>query len=165
MPIFLAIERETQVNALGQMAAGLSLLNALCVQIARLSKAQSNTVPKGNTRKVAQVEKFRALVEQNYKKHWPITNYAEQMGITSGQLTRLCREELGLSSMDVTNARLVHEAQRDLVYTTASIKQLSFSLGFADETYFGRFFRKHTGVSPREFRAQALDALLNKKSL
>jgi AraC family transcriptional activator of pobA len=165
MPIFLAIERETQVNAPGLMAAGLSLLNALCVQIARLSNAEVSTAPKANTRKVAQIEKFRALVEQNYKKHWPITNYAEQMGITSGQLTRLCREELDLSSMDVINARLVHEARRDLVYTTASIKQLSFSLGFADETYFGRFFRKHTGLSPREFRAQALNSLLNKKSL
>jgi AraC family transcriptional activator of pobA len=165
MPIFLAIERETQVNALGQMAAGLSLLTALCVQMARLSNAQAATLPKANTRKVAQIEKFRALVEQNHKKHWPVTNYAGQMGITSGQLTRLCREELGLSSMDVINARLVHEAQRELVYTTASIKQLSFSLGFADETYFGRFFRKHTGLSPREFRAQALDSLLSQKSL
>ncbi|NVO07838.1 MAG: AraC family transcriptional regulator, partial [Rhodoferax sp.] len=46
------------------------------------------------------------------------------------------------------------------VYTSASIKQLSFALGFADETYFGRFFRKHTGLSPREFRAQALESLL-----
>ena len=165
MPIFLAIERETQVNAVGQMAAGLSLLTALCVQMARLSNAQAATAPKANTRKVAQIEKFRALVEQNYKKHWAVTRYAEQMGITPGQLTRLCREELGQSSMDVINARLVHEAQRDLVYTTASIKQLSFSLGFADETYFGRFFRKHTGLSPREFRAQALDSLLSQKSL
>jgi AraC family transcriptional activator of pobA len=165
MPIFLAIERETQVNALGQMAAGLSLLTALCVQMARLSNAQAAAIPKANTRKVAQIEKFRALVEQNHKKHWPVTHYAEQMGITSGQLTRLCREELGLSSMDVINARLVHEAQRELVYTTSSIKQLSFALGFADETYFGRFFRKHTGLSPREFRAQALDALLSQKSL
>jgi len=165
MPIFLAIERETQVNALGLAAAGLSLLTALCVQIARLSNAQTGAAPNGTTRKVAQVQKFRALVEQNYKKHWQVTHYAKQMGITSGQLTRLCREELGLSSMDLINARLVHEAQRELVYTTASIKQLAFSLGFADETYFGRFFRKHRGLSPREFRAQSLDALLYQQPL
>lgn len=163
MPIFLAIERETQVNELGQMAAGLSLLNALCVQIARLSNAQANMAPKSNARKVAQIEKFRSLVEQNYKKHLPITIFAEQMGITAGQLTRLCREVLGRSTMDIISARLVHEAQRDLIYTTASIKQLSFSLGFADDTYFSRFFRKHTGLTPREFRAQALDSLLSQK--
>ncbi len=163
MPIFLAIERETQVNDLGQMAAGMSLLSALCVQIARLSNAHTRMAPKSNARKVAQIEKFRALVEQNYKKHWPITNFAEQMGITAGQLTRLCREVLGRSTMDIINDRLVHEAQRDLVYTTASIKQLSFTLGFADDTYFSRFFRKHTGLTPREFRAQALDSFLSQK--
>ena len=165
MPLFLAIEQETQIHAVGQMAAGLSLLTALCVHIARLSDAQALAAPKANSRKVAQIEKFRALVETNYKKHLPVTAYAEQLGITSGQLTRLCREELGMSSMDVINARMVHEAQRDLVYTTSSIKQLAYTLGFADETYFGRFFRKHTGLSPREFRAQAMDSVLSRQSL
>ena len=165
MPLFLAIERETQFHALGQMAAGLSLLTALCVHIARLSDAQALAAPKANSRKVAQIEKFRALVEQHYKKHLPVTAYAEQLGITSGQLTRLCREELGMSSLDLINARMVHEAQRDLVYTTSSIKQLAYTLGFADETYFGRFFRKHTGLSPREFRSKATDAVLSKSSL
>jgi AraC family transcriptional activator of pobA len=165
MPLFLAIELETQIHASGQMAAGLSLLTALCVHIARLSDAQALAAPVANSRKVAQIEKFRALVEQNYKKHLPVTAYAEQLGITSGQLTRLCREELGMSSLDLINARMVHEAQRDLVYTTSSIKQLAYMLGFADETYFGRFFRKHTGLSPREFRAKATDAVLSKSSL
>ena len=47
------------------------------------------------------------------------------------------------------NARLVHEAKRGLIYTSSSIKQLSYALGFADETYFGRFFRKHTSPTSR----------------
>ena len=157
MPIFLAIERETRTNAMGQMAAGMSLLTALCVQIARISQAQASGVSKPNLRKVAQLEKFRALVEQHYQTHGPVTEYAAQLGITAGQLSRLCREELGLSSMDVINARLVHEAKRGLIYTSSSIKQLSYALGFADETYFGRFFRKHTALSPREFRVKALE--------
>lgn len=42
----------------------------------------------------------------------------------------------------------------------ASLEQLAGQLGFADEAYFGRFFRKHTGLSPREFRARALQALI-----
>ncbi|NVO05993.1 MAG: AraC family transcriptional regulator, partial [Rhodoferax sp.] len=56
MPIFLSIERETQVHGAGQMAAGLSLLTALCVQIARLSSAQSHSAPVANSRRVAQIE-------------------------------------------------------------------------------------------------------------
>lgn len=160
MPLFLAIERETQVQEIGQMAVGLSLLTALCVQIARWSNSKALSKSSPPSRKTLRVEKFRALVDENYKKHHPITVYAGQLGITPGQLSRLCREVLGLSSLDVINARLIHEAQRELVYTTRSVKQLADALGFADETYFGRFFRKHAGLSPREFRAKALGAML-----
>jgi AraC family transcriptional regulator, transcriptional activator of pobA len=160
MPLFLAIERETQAQEMGQMAVGLSLLTALCVQIARLSNNKALATSAPRNRKTLRVEKFRALVDENYKKHHPITVYAGQLGITPGQLSRLCREVLGVSSLDVINTRLIHEAQRELVYTSSSVKQLADTLGFADETYFGRFFRKHTSLSPREFRARALGALM-----
>ena len=87
------------------------------------------------------------------------STFRESLGITPGQLTRLCREVLGVSSLAVLQARLVHEAQRDLVYTNTSIKRLASNLGFEDEGYFGRFCRRHTGLTPRDFRAKALGAL------
>lgn len=160
MPLFLAIEREAHVQAVGQLTAGMALLTAICVQMARLSHVTVATPLNANSRKTMQIEKFRAMVDENYKKHLPILAYAEQLGITSGQLSRLCREVLGVSSLDIINARLIHEAQRVLVYTGNSVKQLAYVLGFADETYFGRFFRKHTGLSPREFRAKAMEEML-----
>ena len=160
MPLFLAIEREAHVQSMGQLTAGMALLTAVCVQMARLSHVAQPSPLGANSRKTLQIEKFRALVDENYKKHWPIQSYAEQLGITPGQLSRLCREVLGVSSLDVINARLVQEAQRVLVYTGHSVKQLAYVLGFADETYFGRFFRKHTGLSPREFRAKTMQDML-----
>ena len=108
------------------------------------------------SRKTAQIQKFRSLVDTHFRQHLPLQHYASELGITPGQLTRLCREVLGVSSLAVLQARLVHEAQRDLVYTNTSIKRLASNLGFEDEGYFGRFFRKHTGLTPREFRARAL---------
>lgn len=160
LPLFLAIEREAHVQAMGQLTAGMALLAAICVQMARLSHVAQPAPLSTHSRKTLQIEKFRALVDENYKQHWPIQSYAEQLGITPGQLSRLCREVLGVSSLDIINARLVHEAQRVLVYTGNSVKQLAYMLGFADETYFGRFFRKHTGLSPREFRAKAMQDML-----
>ncbi len=160
MPLFLAIEREALSNAVGHMAAGMSLLTALCVQVARLAKVTEVAPVAASSRKAAQIEKFRALVDANFTRHLPIATYAEQLGISAGQLSRLCREVLGISSLDVINDRLIHEAQRDLIYTTNTVKQLADALGFADEAYFGRFFRKHTGLSPREFRAKALESML-----
>lgn len=168
MPLFLAIERESRLFAVGKASAAMALLAAVCVQVARLDDGASSapahlmevSPSSASSRKTMQIEKFRALVNENYKKHKPITAYANELGITSGQLSRLCRDVLGVSSLDVINARLIHEAQRDLIYTVSTIKQLADALGFADETYFGRFFRKHTGLSPREFRAKAVGHML-----
>lgn len=160
MPLFLAIEREAQVQAVGKLTAGMALLTAICIQMARLTRVNDVATTNTHSRKSAQIEKFRYMVDENFKKHLPITDYAGQLGITPGQLSRLCREVLGVSSLDIVNERMVHEAQRVLVYTGNSIKQLAYALGFADEAYFCRFFRKHTGLSPREFRAKAMNAML-----
>lgn len=161
MPLFEAIARETRVQAPGQAAAGSALLVALFVQIGRIAEVAAAMAreagPEGGTRsrKAAQIERFRALVDSHFRERWSIERYAGELGLSAGQLSRLCREALGMSSLDVLNARVVHEAQRELVYSTLSVKQVSSALGFADEAYFGRFFRKHTGQRPTEFRDQA----------
>ncbi|RLM22192.1 helix-turn-helix domain-containing protein [Brenneria goodwinii] len=59
----------------------------------------------------------------------------------------------------VINMRVIQEAQRELVYTAQTIKQLAASLGFNDEAYFTRFFHKHTGVSPKQFRELAVQQI------
>jgi len=156
MPLFLAMEREYRTPATGQVAAGMSLLTALLVQVARIHNSLQRSSPAITSRKAAQIERFRALVDARFRARLTVEACAHELGITTGQLTRLCREVLGMSSLDVINARIVHEAQRDLVYTSTTIKQLAAALGFDDEAYFSRFFRKQTGQTPKEFRAAAL---------
>lgn len=155
MPLFLAIERESRQGAMGQVAAALALITALLVQVARLQRIEQAAPVPRDSRKHGQIEKFRALVDARFKQHLPLQAYASELGITPGQLTRLCSEVLGMSSLAVLHARLVHEAQRDLVYTDVSVKRLAADLGFVDDAYFGRFFRKRTGLTPKEFRVRA----------
>mgnify|MGYP000081224973 FL=1 len=159
MPLFLGIEREWRVHAVGQVAAGMSLVMALLVQVARLSNVLEPMPMAHNSRKAQQIEKFRALVDAHFRDRRPIEDYADEMGVTPGHLTRLCREVLNVSSQDVVNARILHEAQRELVYSTDGIKQIANLVGFVDEAYFTRFFRKHTGLTPTEFRARALASM------
>ncbi|MFT3720469.1 helix-turn-helix domain-containing protein [Pseudorhodoferax sp.] len=159
MPLFLAVEREHRAGDTGHVAAGMALLAAVAVHIARLRQQGRGLQSQQRSRKAGQIEAFRRAVDAHFREHLPVTAYAAELGVTAGQLTRLCQEVLGMSSLDVVNARLVHEAQRELVYTPSSIKQIAASLGFADEAYFGRFFRKHTGVTPTAFRESALRAL------
>jgi len=159
MPLFLALEQESHTHAVGQMAAGMSLLLALLVQVNRISKlsglAESQT-HQTISRKARQIEKFRSLIDRDFRKQHSLQTYANEIGVTVGHLSRLCREVLGRSSLEVINARIIQEAERELVYTSISIKQLAHELGFDDDAYFTRFFRKHTGVSPKVFRANYL---------
>jgi len=160
MPLFQAIEREMRLHTSGGIAAGAALMVALFVQIARLAAMLHDDTTEGSeaamhSRKAVQVERFRALVDERFREHWPVERYADELGLTAGHLSRLCRELLGRSSLGVINARIVHEAERELVYSTLGIKQIAGLLGYVDDAYFGRFFRKQTGRTPTEFRQAA----------
>jgi AraC family transcriptional activator of pobA len=160
LPLFDAIERASMTHAPGQVAAGMSLLVALFVQIARISQGVHTSEGHNRSRKAATIERFRALMDERCRRRVPVESYAQELGVSLGQLTRLCREVLGMSTIEAINARVVHEARRELVYSSLSIKQVAAELGFDDEAYFGRFFKKQTGMRPTEFRAAARGALV-----
>ena len=156
MPLFEAIERESRMHTSGEVAAGAALLLAVFVQIQRIAtatQAQEGQDTTSSTRKAEQIDRFRALVDAHFRGRWGVERFAAEVGLSAGQLSRLCREMLGMSSLDVVNARVVHEAE--LVYSTLAIKQVAAVLGFEDDAYFGRFFRKQTGTMPSEFRLAA----------
>lgn len=155
MPLFEAIERESRMQTSGEAAAGAALMMSVMVQIERITvrspvRESCETAPR--TRRSEQVERFRACVDAHFREHWSIGHYAAELGLSPGQLSRLCRESLGMSCLAVVNMRIVHEAECELVYSTLGIKRIAHKLGFADDAYFGRFFRKRTGITPTEFR-------------
>jgi AraC family transcriptional activator of pobA len=152
MPLFDAIARETRTTGLAPGMAALSLLAALVVQVARIADSAVGARGDPRSRKAQHVERFRSLLDAHFRERWPVARYARDIGLTPGQLGRLCRELLGMSTLDAINARVLLEAQRSLVYSTQSVKQVAAELGFDDEAYFGRFFKKHAGAQPTAFR-------------
>jgi AraC family transcriptional regulator, transcriptional activator of pobA len=165
MPLFLALEQEARAHAPGHFAVGTSLLLALMVQVHRIVDAlegsgqtMQDTDP-ALSRQARQIERFRALVDRQHRQQKSLHAYASQLGMSAGQLSRLCRKALGMSGLDVIQARVLHEARRELVYTHLPIKVLASELGFDDDAYFSRFFRKHTGMSPTAYRERALQSM------
>ncbi len=160
LAVFEALRCESHIQYDGDIGtgAGAALLIAVFVQIARISTMSSTAKTHenlGDSRKSAQVERFRALVDEHFRHRWTMEKYSAALNISPGHLTRLCRNVLGTSPLEVVNGRTLHEAKRELSYSTLTIKQLADWLGFADEAYFGRFFRKHTGYPPSDFRKAA----------
>jgi AraC family transcriptional activator of pobA len=156
MSLFGLLEREFRTSDRGHIAAGMSLLVALFVHVARFSERAATAPAVATTeRRGAQIKRFRELVAAHFREHRPVEFYAEKLGTTAAQLGRICREELASSPLSIINEHLVREAQRDLVYSGMSIKQIAHGLGFSDIAYFSRYFRKQTGVTPTDFQTEA----------
>ena len=111
--------------------------------------------PATSTRADTHAQRFRALVAERYRSQPGMAALAAELAITPTQLNRVCQRVLGCNSLAVLHARLLLEAQRELAYTTMSIKQISLGLGFADAAYFTRFFERQTGSTPSAWRVRA----------
>lgn len=153
--LFAAIGREAAGHDRWQFTAGVALTIALFVQVARLSDTAQLAATPARAVMAARIERFRALLDERCRTRQPVRSYADAMGVTTGQLSRICREAFGVSAIEAIDLRAIHEAKRLLGYSALSVKQVAGALGFEDEAYFSRFFRKRTGLRPTEYRANA----------
>ena len=99
--------------------------------------------------------RFRALVEAHYHAQWSVAQYADQLHIAETRLNRLCLKLGGKSAFDMAQHRLMLEARRKLTYVPASVSSIAYELGFQDPAYFSRAFKRHTGMTPKQFRRQS----------
>jgi AraC-like DNA-binding protein len=72
--------------------------------------------------------------------------------ISTNYLNRLCREYRGVTGGEIIRERVIIEAQRLLQYTTLSVAETAYKLGFESPSYFITFFKKNTGTTPEGFR-------------
>ncbi|HDS1682338.1 TPA: helix-turn-helix domain-containing protein [Pseudomonas putida] len=154
LPLCLALREEYHNRAREHVASSMALLLALLIQALRHGQEAPDPAHRPASRRSQQLTGFRELVDRHYREHRPLGFYAGELGMTLATLGRLCQEHLGMTPMNVINARLVLEAKRVLGHSDASVKQIAHELGFADVGYFSRFFRKQCGVSPSAFRGE-----------
>lgn len=100
------------------------------------------------------VARFRSLVEQRYRDHLSVGQYAVMLGTTASTLTRATRLLTGKAPAEILHDRLLLEARRNLAFSGASVAQIAYALGFADPAYFARFFKARTGQTAGAFRRE-----------
>lgn len=130
------------------------------VLVWRLAELAALRAPEAAARREHQAlfTRFVELVEQHHAAHWPVSRYAERLGLSPERLNRLVRAEAGRSALEFVHERLTREACRRLVYVAAPVSRLAFELGFEDPAYFCRFFKRRIGCSPRDYRLRAGEA-------
>ena len=95
---------------------------------------------------------FRDLLDVQYPRERNPANYAAQLGLTADQLNLRLREETGAPAREHIDRRVILEAERLLAFTNVTVLEVAAQLGFEDPQYFWRYFRKHTGNTPGEWR-------------
>ncbi|MEI6949077.1 helix-turn-helix domain-containing protein [Paraflavisolibacter sp. H34] len=96
--------------------------------------------------------RLKQLIEQHYRQQHLAAFYAEALKADIKKLNSICREATGLTVFGLLQARLLTESKILLQTSAGSAKEISYQLGFNDPAFFGRFFKKHTGYTPAEFR-------------
>lgn len=152
-PALQALAEEYAGTARWRAQSIEGLLLSVAAQVARLPRleplqGESTT----ETRAAQHLSRFRSQIEQQFRSQPSLAVLMAPIGITPTQMNRICRHELNCSALELLHQRLLLEAKRELGYTTLQIQQISDALGFADPTYFTRFFRRMTGRSPRQWR-------------
>jgi len=149
--ILKIFDKEFNSPELGRMLMMQLLFHALMLLLRRrLIKIDEELVP--DNVNAHSYNRFRKLVEEHFKEHWQVHEYASRLGLAERHLNRICHAIEDKSAIEVIHGRVLLEAKRQLIYTTSPIASLAFGLGYRDPAYFSRFFKKNTGLTPGKYR-------------
>jgi len=96
---------------------------------------------------------FKALVEKNFLAQRRVEGYAEMLHISQKHLEKTVKEILGVSPKQLIHDILLTEAKVLLKQTEKTISEIAHELKFEDQSYFSRFFKKHTRITPQRYRS------------
>ena len=144
--------REFERSAAGRDTALHGLLATLLANLLRLAQsAPEQRMGMGN-RDQELLARYRQSIERNFRGHTGIATHARALGTSEARLRRACIAAAGESPLELLHARLFVEAVRQLSYTSMTVSEVAYYLGYEDPAYFSRFFTRRAGKSPTAFR-------------
>ena len=98
------------------------------------------------------LQQFQTRIDESFRELHEVGDYAAMLNISSGHLSEVVKSQSGKPAIKHIHERLVLEARRLLFHSNSSSKEIAFDLGFSDASYFNRFFKRETGLTPADFR-------------
>jgi AraC-like DNA-binding protein len=144
---------ELTASGLAHAEMLLSYLKILLVRATRLKRDQQGPACGPGGRLPPPLPELRELVEKHYRRLHAPADYADLLGTTPKALGRLVKQHLGKTLTELVRERVLNHAKWELLHTLRPVKEVAREVGFDDELYFSRLFKKATGMAPTEFRA------------
>ncbi len=123
----------------------------LLIYISRLYEQQNSIVTPQLNRVL--LKTYLSKIDEYYTRLHDVAAYAGMMNISAGHLSELVKEQSGKPAIVHIHERIIVEAKRLLFHTDQSVKEISFTLGFEDASYFNRFFKRLALVTPAYYRS------------
>lgn len=111
---------------------------------------RSDTVP---SRREELFMKFMSLVEIHYREERTVIFYARELCVTPKHLSAVIKEVSGRTAGEWIDAQVILQAKLMLKNSGMTIQEISLALNFSNQSFFGKYFKHLTGMSPRQFRA------------
>jgi AraC-like DNA-binding protein len=146
------VHQEQQNRGLAHEEATLAYLKLLLILATRQKTPSGKACGVGGSTRHPVIARLRELVEENYCTLHAPSAYAERLHMTAKALGRIVREQLGTTLTDLIQRRILTHAKWQSLHTLRPVKEIARELGFRDELYFSRVFKKSTGCSPTFFR-------------
>ncbi len=104
------------------------------------------------TRERELYQRFIQVLMANYTQEHEVTFYAKKCGVTPAHFSNAIRKASGHSPLMIITGIIIMNAKAQLKSTRIPIKEVAFSLGFNNLSFFNKYFRKHVGMTPQEYR-------------
>lgn len=127
-------------------------ISSLLYEIASVYNDQDTALNATQTRSQLLASEFKKLVYAHFSTQRNLKFYAEKLFITSKHLTETVKEITGKTASDLIEEAVILEAKILLQNPALTIAQISDSLHFSDQSTFGRFFKRSTGLSPAAYK-------------
>ena len=112
----------------------------------------SSGLRKDHTRAEQLCSEFLVLIEEHYHHKKSVKEYASMLGITPKHLSETVQSTLHHTALSYIHVRIVKEIQYLLCFSDMPIKQMAHALNFETLSQFGRFFKRHEEMGPKEYR-------------
>ena len=148
------IKAEMQNPGLAQYELLISYMKIFLISASRLKTEQQPQamVLKEGDKKHILLQNLKEAIEKDFKsKHNP-NDYAVLLNISPNALAKITKKHFNKTLTSLITERIIIEAKRELYLTNKSIKEIAYELGYGDEFYFSRLFKKNTDISPTVYR-------------